>query len=139
MILHESTIIISLLKKKIPVKWPLMMFQLGQKSNNILHQNITKRVCRSHTKTLLLWNLLRQHPQFKSPSAPLSFMFLLVWYTKPHLKHSIIFHNPKIHIPPNKSIIRPIILMPNFLVWTSVLVFVLLLWRDIMTKIPLTK
>ena len=61
-------------------------------------------------------------------------MFLPVWPIKPHLKHSAYLQSPKIHIPVNKSMTRPITAIPQFLVPTSILVRVLLLWRNTMSK-----
>ena len=51
-------------------------------------------------------------------------MLLLVWPIKQHLKHSTAFliHNLKVHIPSNKSIVRPITTILQVLVPTYVLV-----------------
>ena len=82
-------------------------------------------ISRQHTKIFLLWTSWARTPQFKSPSASLSFMVLLGWPFKPHLKHltAFLIQNPECHIPPNKSMVRPVTaipLIPNCLVRVSI-------------------
>jgi hypothetical protein len=77
-----------------------------------LQQNITRMISRQHSKTSeTSW---ARPPQFKSPSAPLSSMFLLVWPVKQGLKYCTAFQvqNLKIHMPPNKGRARPITAIP---------------------------
>lgn len=62
-------------------------------------------------------------------------MLLLVWFIQPCWKHSTPFliQSLKVHISPTRSIVSHVTETP-LLVPISVLVAVLLLWRDTMTK-----
>ena len=77
--------------------------------------------------------------QFKLLSATNSSIFLLGGPIKPHLKQSTSFQiqSPQIYTLPNISMSRPITAIPQFLVSISVIVRVLLLQIDTMTKVSL--
>lgn len=88
-------------------------FWTKAKQSPILYQNITRPVSSPYIN-ILLWNFLSWPPQFKSPSALLFSLVLLLWPIKPHFKVSTAFviHSLIVHILSNKNTGRSITALP---------------------------
>jgi hypothetical protein len=93
------------------------LFRQGQKAAT-LFTKIPQKQSLGHI--LKFFSTETKSAQFKPYSATESSIFLPGWPSKPNLKHSTAFQSPKIYIPPNKSIVRPITAIPQSLVTTFV-------------------